>query len=166
MSYATHQMLLVTMVPLKHWPKQTQHLCVKVLSFARSGFYCSPIYKPAADELKDQDSQNSRVLRPTTPRLLLIPPENRTWSILKPCKSFRCACICASIAMILHWCGCWSQGGGEARGLTCPGRSTGGGNVTLTDSFLWAELSCDRWVMVQRTSTQHANKCASALRSE
>lgn len=42
----------------------------------------------------------------------------------------------------------------------------GGRNVRLMESVLWAELSCDRWVTAQRTSTPRANKCSGASRSE
>lgn len=139
-------------------PNTSQRLCIKVLSFAHSGFYCSQIYKQAAGELKDQDSQNSTNNTAAPPDPAGKPTEPHQYL-----NRVKVSIALASVlALILHWCGCWSRGGG----LTCPGRSAGGGNVRPTDSFLWAELSCDRWVMVQRTSTPHANKCARALRSE
>lgn len=76
MSNATQQMLLVTMVPLKHWPKQTQHIAAALRESAQLCFYDSPFYKPAAGEVKDQISQNCRVCDQQHGNTA-APPENR-----------------------------------------------------------------------------------------
>lgn len=85
-------------------PNTSQRLCIKVLSFAHSGFYCSQFYKQAVGELKDQDSQNSRVSNQqhgcsSWPCWKTY----RTLSIFEPCKSVRRACVCASVDPPLMW---------------------------------------------------------------